>query len=104
MVKSSKNTSPTSDGVAGAIAVVVTLYGMIQVAMKSGPCMNPAVALAFTTLEMWQTTNENGIYTHYFYAYTIGPAIGGMLAGILANDHRKKHEENEAAEKNAAIN
>ena len=108
MVKGSKTTAPTSDGVTGALAVVATLYGMIFVAMKNGPCMNPAVALAFTILEVWQTANKNGIYTHYFYAYTLGPAIGGMLAGLFALGHRNQHDKTEtlaeAGEKIASIN
>ena len=36
-----------------ALAVVTTLYGVVYVAMKTGPCMNPAVGVAFTVLEMW---------------------------------------------------
>lgn len=82
MVKG-KKTAPTSDGMLGASAVSLTLAGMIQVATRLGPVFNPAVAIAFTVLNVWQTENENGIYTHYFYAYSLGPALGGVLAGIF---------------------
>ena len=84
MVKGKAGNAPTADGAAGAIAVIATLYGMIFVAMKNGPAMNPAVAVAFTILELVATSNPNGVYTHYLYAYTAGPALGGMIAGLFA--------------------
>ena len=74
------------------MAVIATLYGMIFVAMKNGPCMNPAVAVAFTILEVFATTNPNGVYTHYLYAYTAGPALGGIIAGLFALFHKKLHD------------
>ena len=88
MVKD-KATAPTSDGVLGALTVVLTLAGLIQVALRLGPVFNPAVSIAFTTLDWRQTTNPNQIYTHYTYAYTIGPALGGLLAGIFHQIHRR---------------
>ena len=88
MVKD-KATAPTSDGGLGALTVALTLAGLIQVAMRLGPVFNPAVSVAFTTLDAWQTENPNKIYTHYTYAYTIGPALGGLLAGIFHQIHRK---------------
>ena len=75
-----------------ALAVVVTLYGVVYVAMKTGPCMNPAVGIAFTLLELWQVGNPNGIYTYYAIPYTIGPAIGGALAGVFALMSRANHK------------
>lgn len=87
-----KNTAPTSDGVVGALAVVATLYGLIFVALHNGPCMNPAVAVSFTLLEVSATPNRNNVYSHYLYAYTLAPALGGILAGLFAICHRKKHE------------
>ena len=52
MVKD-KATAPTSDGVLGALTVVLTLAGIIQVAAKLGPVFNPAVSIAFVTLDVW---------------------------------------------------
>ena len=52
MVKG-KFTAPTSDGMLGATAVSLTLAGMIQVALRLGPVFNPAVAIAFTMLDVW---------------------------------------------------
>ena len=75
------------------MAVVGTLYGMIQVGMKAGPCFNPAVAIAFMILEEGWTSNPNKIYTHYVFAYTVGPAVGGILAGIFSILHRKIHDQ-----------
>ena len=88
-----KDTKPTSDGMLGAITVAFTLAGMIQVAMRLGPVFNPAVAIAFTGLDLWQTENPNNIYSHYFYAYTIGPALGGIFAGIFHLLHKKAFKE-----------
>lgn len=88
MVKG-KHTAPTSDGMLGAATVASCLAGMIQVAMRLGPVFNPAVAIAFTTLDVWQSPNPNGIYTHYFYAYTLGPLLGGLFAGIFYIMHEK---------------
>ena len=93
MVKGISAESPTSgDGAAGALAVIGTLYGMIQVGMQAGPCFNPAVAIAFISLEIWQTTNSNNIYSHYVFDYTVGPAVGGLLAGAFSILLRKTHD------------
>ena len=92
MIKGLAGPAPTKDGVAGAMAVIGTLYGMIFVALKLGPCLNPAVAVAFTLMEVIFTTNPNGAYTHYFFTYTAGPAIGGALAGLFALINAKCHK------------
>ena len=93
MIKGMAGNAPTKDGAAGAIAVVATLYGMIYVAMKNGPCMNPAVAIGLTLMEITATDNPNKIYTHYLYAYTCGPALGGLMAGVFALLLKKIHDE-----------
>ena len=96
MVKGLANpkTAPTSDGMLGPLTVVLTLAGLIQVAMRLGPVFNPAVGITLTTLDTWQTENPNGIYTHYAYAYTLGPAIGGLLAGFTHLNYANSLDEN----------
>ena len=91
MIKGLAGPAPTKDGAAGAMAVIATLYGLIFVALKAGPCLNPAVALAFTLMEIIFTNNPNGAYTHYIVTYTAGPAIGGLLAGLFALLNKKVH-------------
>ena len=108
MIKGLAGPAPTKDGVAGALAVVGTLYGLIFVALKAGPCLNPAVAVAFTLMETIFTDNPNGAYTHYFYTYTVGPAIGGALAGLFALINERCHHSQqvlaEDEERDKAIN
>ena len=88
--------SPTSDGMLGCTTIALTLAGLIQVSMRLGPVLNPAIAIAFILLDIWQTPNPNKIYSHYTYAYTLGPALGGILAGFFhkllakAYDDKKK--------------
>ena len=92
MVKGLGGTAPTADGAAGAMAVIGTLYGVIYVSLHNGACMNPAVALGLSALR-WQAGGDpDGIYTHYLWAYMIGPAVGGMAAGGFALLHKKMHD------------
>ena len=54
LVKTGK-TSPTNDGFLSCLAVAFTLLAMICVAgAKTGACLNPAVAIAQTIIEITQ--------------------------------------------------
>ena len=55
--------------------------------------MNPAVAIGLTLMEVFATDNPNKIYTHYLYAYTLGPAVGGLMAGVFGLLLKKLHDE-----------
>lgn len=48
MVKGQR-TAPSGDGVAGALAVVLTLVACVQTGGKLGGCFNPAVGLSLNT-------------------------------------------------------
>ena len=89
--------APTGDGMLGPTTVALSLAGLIQVAMRLGPVFNPAVAIAFIVLDVWQTENPNNIYSHYTYAYTLGPALGGILAGLFHLLHAKAFAEKKEA-------
>ena len=95
MVKGLGGTAPTADGAAGAMAVVATLYGVIYVSLHNGACMNPAVALGLSALR-WQAgeagSDPNRVYAHYLYAYMLGPAVGGVMAGAFGLLHKKVHD------------
>ena len=48
---------------------------------------------------MQHLTNTNEWLSHYLYAYTAGPALGGVFAGLFFLMHEKCHpkpEENES--------
>ena len=90
MVKG-KHTAPTGDGMLGASTVVLTLAGLIQVAMRLGPVFNPAVALAFYTQDAWQGSDK--IYTHYTFEYAFGPALGGIIAGFFYVIHERAFKD-----------
>ena len=66
-----------------ALTVALTLWGLITLDYYTGACFNPAVALGNTLLQVMALDNENRYLTHYLYAYTLGPALGGLLAGIF---------------------
>jgi len=82
MLKGDK-TSPTNDGIHKAGTVAATLWALITLDYHSGACFNPAVALGQTFFQLQHLANNNGYLSHYLYAYTAGPAIGGFLAGIF---------------------
>ena len=94
MVKG-KHTSPTTDGIAGAMAVVATLMGMIKTGMRLGACFNPAVGFALILNAFLWLENTNGYLTHYWYAYLVGPAIAGVAAGLFHLMHAKAFEKDE---------
>ena len=104
-------TAPSADGVAGALSIVLTLLGCIRVGGKLGGCFNPAVGLSIGTFSQFNLENVNSSLSHYIYAFILGPALGGVLAGAFSLMHRKHFEpkevkyeaqgEIEAAEKKA---
>ena len=88
MVKGGEKTTFSKDGVAGALAICLVLLGCIMTGGKLGGCLNPAVAVGLTSMQTTHLGNENGIYKHYYYAYILGPLIGGACAGGFAILHR----------------
>ena len=77
-----KKSGPTKDGVHVALTVALVLWGLITLDYYTGACFNPAVALGNTLLQTMALENTNRYLTHYLYAYTLGPAGGGALAGL----------------------
>lgn len=104
MVKA-KTTTPTTDGVAGPLAIVLTLLACIQTGGKLGGCFNPTVGLALTSFSMFHLEDVNNSLVHYSYAFIMGPLLGGALAGAFSLVHRKHFEakgsEQEHAEHNS---
>ena len=85
-------TAPSADGVAGALSIVLTLLGCIRVGGKLGGCMNPAVGLSVGTFSQFNLEDVNSSLSHYIYAFILGPALGGVLAGAFSLMHRKHFE------------
>lgn len=85
-------TAPSADGVAGALSIVLTLLGCIRTGGKLGGCFNPAVGLSVGTFALHHLEDANGALAHYIYAFMLGPALGGILAGAFSLLHRKHFE------------
>ena len=97
MVKG-EHTAGDRKGVCAAICVVLTLLAVISGTNSLGACFNPAVGVTLTTnavIRLNSTLPNNHFLTHYLYAYTVGPAIGGVLAGIFHLFHKKAHVPDE---------
>ena len=88
-------TGPSKDGVLIALTVALTLGGLIQVANHHAASFNPAVSLALTVFQTQAMENEGGYLTHYFYAYFVGPLLGGFLAGVFSRFHGPIHAASE---------
>jgi len=89
MVKG-KHTAGERKGIGAAIVVVSTLLCMISGTNQLGACFNPAVGVSVTINALIRLGSEQYI-SHYLYAYTLGPALGGCLAGLFHIFHAKAH-------------
>ena len=94
MLKGQK-TGPTRDGIHVALTVALVLWGLITLDYHTGACFNPAVAIGQTFLQVNQLDNTNNWLSHYFYAYTGGPALGGILSGLFFLMHEQCHKDTE---------
>lgn len=100
MLKGPK-TGPSKDGINVAIAVGLTLWALITVNSHMGACYNPAVALANTYFQMQYLDDSNSWLSHYFYAYTAGPALGGACAGLFYLLHQSFHSVQEESHRDS---
>jgi len=94
-------TSPTADGVAGALAICLTLLACITAGGKLGGCFNPAVGAVVSTFSQFHLENVNSSLTHYMYAFNIGPFLGGLAAGSFNLLHRQHFEKSATGETEA---
>ena len=96
LVVKGKETNLTSDGVVGALTVALTLFGLIMAGGKFGAAYNPAVGLSVT---LWGYKQLDAAYIlHYMYAYTVGPLLGGALAGGFYNLHKRIAQDPDKAD------
>ena len=77
-----KHTAGDRQGLAAAFSVVLTLLCCIAATNKLGACFNPAVGISVTLNSILWIGKQEYLY-HYLYAYTLGPAAGGLLAGFF---------------------
>lgn len=69
------------------MAVSAALLALIIIAGgKSGASLNPAIGLAQTCFEVANFSVRDE-YRNYYWVYTIGPFLGGALAGIIHKGH-----------------
>ena len=73
------------------MAVVVTLLCCICATNNYGACFNPAVGVTLTLNSMFYFGKASYLH-HYAYAYTLGPALGGLCAGLFHLLHREAHK------------
>ena len=85
----SRYTTPTKDGVLGALTVSMTLCFTVIYGRKiSGACYNPAVGLA---LNLWAAgANNDAAYLQYLYLYVFAPLFGGLLSGAAVKFYLNK--------------
>lgn len=88
MVKAGGVITPSADGAAGALAICLVLLGCIKTGGKLGGCLNPAVAFALGANQVTHLHDESKIYSHYIYAFMLGPLLGGAIAGGFTYLHR----------------
>ena len=94
MVKG-KYTAGDRKGVSAAICVVATLLCVISGTNKLGACFNPAVGVSLTVNQLIRISTDSKYY-EYVWVYTLGPYIGGLLAGFFHLIHKKFHEPDDA--------
>ena len=92
-----KFTTHSKDGALLALAVVTVLFGLIQVANHHAASFNPCVSVALTIFQVSVLENTGGYLTHYFYAYFLGPYIGGIIAGLWQKNHPLITDQKEQA-------
>ena len=95
MVKG-KHTAGERVGIGAAMVVCLTLLCVIAATNALGACFNPAVALSASLNSVFWLGNNEYLY-HYLYAYTLGPAMGGLLAGCFHCLHAKAFEPDDRA-------
>ena len=90
-----KGTNPAGENDAiGAFAVAVGLLAIIMLDGRVGACFNPAVGITQTLYQVSQWPDGDGssqsrdALTRYLWAYTVGPAAGGALAGLVFLYHK----------------
>jgi len=90
-----KHTAGERKGVCAGMHVAATLLAVISGTNSLGSCINPAIGVSVavnSVLKYRHHIPSTAFMTHYTYAYTVGPAIGGLLAGLFHLIHAKFHE------------
>ena len=96
LILKSDRTSPTKDGIHGALTTALVLWALMTLNYHTGACFNPAVAIGQTYFQVQNLANKDCLWlSHYLYIYTGGPALGGLAAGILFWVFEKCHKKDD---------
>ena len=90
LIVKGKNTKPQKSDAIAAFAVALALLTCIQIDAYDGPCFNPAIGISQTVYQWSQLRNSitaDSYLYEYLWAYTLGPALGGAIAGIAFKFH-----------------
>ena len=90
LIVKGKNTKPQKSDAIAAFVVALALLTCIQIDAYDGPCFNPAIAISQTVYQWSQLRNSitaDSYLYEYLWAYTLGPAAGGAIAGIAFKFH-----------------
>ena len=88
LIVKTRKTSPTLDGFLGCFAVALTLLAMIvNAAIHTGACLNPAVGLAQTSWGMINYGIATDTYYKYLWVYIFAPFTGAIIAGLAHRGH-----------------
>ena len=77
----------------GAISVGLGLFAIINLDGVEGPCFNPVIGIVQTAYQGIYYTGSSDSLSKYLWAYTLGPAVGGMIAGFAQIFHKKNVAE-----------
>ena len=82
ITKGGETTTPSRDLFNCALACGLVLVILVKICATGGACFNPAIGFALTLYQN-EMIEHDGHLTWYLWIYTVGPAVGGVIAGAF---------------------